>query len=290
MSFFALAIVFGLSTTTQAQVPHADGPVPSFEVATIRPWNPPPPPPAPPPGEEIITESVMKVSSGPPAGQVADRVRLIGNIKLLIAMAYELHLGQESRVLDLPSWAEDGSQRYEINAKIDDTTLAALKALSPSEQRHRVSLMEQQLLAERLHLKVHMDTRDLPIFELVVSKGGPRLTPSQPGEATTVTAIDHQGSTDLTAVGATLNDFAHAPMFLSTPAISNHDIVNHTGLTDRYDFKLRYAIERPGADTEPSDAPSLFTAIQEQLGLKLVPTKGPSRVIVVDHIERLAEN
>lgn len=78
-------------------------------------------------------------------------------------------------------------------------------------------------------------------------------------------------------------------MLVSDPTLAGHDIVNHTGLTGAYDFKLRYALNRMG-DTEPTDAPGLFTAIEEQLGLKLVPTKGPVEVIVIDHIERPTEN
>jgi uncharacterized protein (TIGR03435 family) len=272
-----------------AQILHPEeGTPPSFEVATIRRWDPPPPPPAN--GEQVISQRTFKVMPIGTAPQLSDRMSMTAQASLLIAMAYNIPIGAEgTRILNAPDWAGDQSQRYQVNAKLDDATFAALKDLPGREQHRRLQLMEQQLLAERFHLKVHFETRQLPEYELVLAKGGPKLPPATPDEAPSITTVNRGPTTELTATNASLDLLARAPMLITDPTVAGHDIVNHTGLTGAYDFKLRYALDRPG-DTEPSDAPNLFTAIQEQLGLKLVPTKGPVEVLVIDHIDHPTEN
>src|SRR6201999_4513972 len=103
---------------------------------------------------------------------------------------------------------------------------------------------------------------------LVLAKGGAKFSPAQPGENSSITSSNRGTAVEISATNASLDLLSRAPMLISDPTVAGHDIVNHTGLTGSYDFKLRYTNERPG-DTEPSDVPGLFTALQEQLGLKL---------------------
>jgi len=137
-----------------------------------------------------------------------------------------------------------------------------------------VDLLEQSLLADRFKLKVHFETREQPAFALVVAKGGSKLSPAKPGETTQLSA----SANETTGTAVTLDQFVHSPLLRPEGRI----VIDQTGLTGAYDFTIK------GEDG--ADPASFFTLIQEQLGLKLVPTKAPTEVIVIDHIERPTEN
>lgn len=265
----------------QTQLLQVDGPLPAFEVVSIKPAQPPPPRPSPPPGEQIIHQQVMRIAPGRGGAQRTDRVQMILNAQDLIASAYDVPFGFERRrAIGGPDWTR--SERYQIDAKIDDSQFAAMQKLSPYDQRTQVKLMQQALLADRFKLKVHFETREMPAFELVVAKGGPRLTPASPGGRTQLGMLNDT----LTATNATLDQWIHSPF------IGGRNVINHTGLDGAYDFSLNWSNTTDAAD--PQDGapgePTLFTAVQEQLGLKLVPTKAPVEVIVIDHIEQPSEN
>jgi len=262
------------------QVVHASGPLPSFEAATIKPWKQPPAPPPPPPSAEGAAQPPRpaKIAPGKPGGQTSDRVRTILPARLLIAFAYNVPFGFEGkRVLGGPEWLN--SDQYELEAKIEDSLYAAMQTMTSTQQREQVDLMEQSLLADRFKLKVHFETREAPGYELVVAKGGPKLTPAKEGEATRISL----GGNTMTATAATLDQWVEGPFIGSSP------VVNKTGLSGKYDFTLTWT-NQVTADDSGTDAPSLFTAVQEQLGLKLVPAKQQLEVIVIDHIERPSEN
>jgi uncharacterized protein (TIGR03435 family) len=198
---------------------------------------------------------------------------------MLVAFAYDVPAGFENRyILGGPAWLD--SNIYEITAKIEGATFAAMQKLPVDQQRGQISLMEQALLAERFHLKAHFETRSLPAFALTLAKGGPRLTPAHPGETT---RLAMQGDT-ITATALTLDQL------LRSPFLGSRTILNQTGLTGAYDFTLTYSNRTDAADDDPSAAPALSTAVQEQLGLKLVPAKGMVEVVVIDSIERPSEN
>jgi bla regulator protein blaR1 len=150
-------VAFGVvrMVSVHAQILHATGPRPSFEVVTIRPWKPPSvPPPASPSDGAPAPRKVLKVDPGPLGGQSTDRLRVIMPTKLLILFAYNLPFGSEkSRVLGAPEWLS--SDQYEIQAKIEDSVYAAMQKMTPAQQREQVNLMEQSLLADRFKLKVH---------------------------------------------------------------------------------------------------------------------------------------
>jgi uncharacterized protein (TIGR03435 family) len=276
-----LAFVFGipLSATLYAQILHADGPLPSFEVATVKPWQPPAPPaPAP---EGTPDRRPAKIAPGNAGGQTTDRVHSILPARVLIAFAYNIPFGSERvRVLGGPDWLS--SEQYEIQAKIDESSYAAMQKMTAPQQREQVDLMEQSLLADRFKLKVHFETREMPGFTLTVAKGGPKLTAAKDGESQ---RISMRGN-ELTAAASTLDQW------IQSPFLGGRTVLNQTGLPGTYDFTLTWS-DQLAASPNPdgsADVPSLFTAVQEQLGLKLTPTKVPVEVIVIDHIERPSQN
>jgi bla regulator protein blaR1 len=278
----AIPVSFGIGRMhpMDGQVLHASGPLPSFEATTIKPWQPKPAPPPPPSDGSTDSKPALpaKIAPGKPGGQTSDRVGTILPARLLIAFAYNVPFGFErKRVVGGPEWLD--SDQYELQAKIEESLYAAMQKMTSTQQREQVDLMEQSLLADRFKLKVHFETRETPGYDLVVAKAGPKLTPAKEGEAT---RISMSGNT-MTATAATLDQWGGGPFIGSSP------VVNKTGLTGKYDFTLTWTNQLT-ADDSGSDAPSLFTAVQEQLGLKLVPTRQQVEVIVIDHIERPSEN
>jgi len=203
------------------------------------------------------------------------------SLKHLLVNAYGI---REGLMFGLPGWAD--SSRFDVTAKVADTDLRAFRSLS-REQRQA---MLAALLVDRFHLKIHTEIKTLPVYELVVAKGGPKLTATvvPPPDTKNLDPLglgnlDVQG-TNITAAGVTLSDLAGN---LSFPL--DRTVLNKTGLTGRYDFQLRWTAD--GASAGATDAPpDLFTAIQEQLGLKLQAAKGPVTTLVVDHVEQPTAN
>jgi uncharacterized protein (TIGR03435 family) len=201
---------------------------------------------------------------------------------LLIAFAYNVPFGFERiRVVGGPDWL--GSDDYEIQAKIEDSLYAVMQKMNPAQQREQVNLMEQSLLADRFKLKVHFETREMPGFALVIAKSGPKLRPAKDGESSRLLVRQNE----MTATAISMDQWIHSPF------LGGRVVVDQTGLTGTYDFTLTWSEQSvaSGAGQENgTDAPSVFTAVQEQLGLKLVPTKVPVQVIIVDSIERPSAN
>lgn len=145
--------------------------------------------------------------------------------------------------------------------------------------------MLQALLADRFTLKVHQETRELPIYTLVVAKGGPRFQPSKINGTTINSGIAY-----ITVVGS---DHTVALLAEQLSRTLGRVVMDKTGLDGRYELTLKWATDEGGAGTGGSSAdagPSIFTAIQEQLGLKLESGKGPIPILVVDHLEKPSEN
>jgi bla regulator protein blaR1 len=260
--------------------------LPSFEVVSIRPWKPVPSPPPPPPTPADGTTTVPRnerFAPGRGGGPKTDHMRITLPTELLVTFAYGLPLGFENRVIGRTDWM--GSDQYEILAKIEESQFAAMQKMTPAEQRGQVALMEQSLLSDRFKLKVHFETREMPVYALTVAKGGPKLTPAKDGEATRLSVIDIEQGLQMTAVSVTLEQW------IESPFLGGRTVVDQTGLKGAYDFTLTWGRPQPEtSDAGPGAAPLIVTAIQEQLGLKLVPTKAPVEVIVIDHIERPSEN
>jgi uncharacterized protein (TIGR03435 family) len=154
-------------------------------------------------------------------------------------------------------------------------------------------LMYQKLLVSRFKLAFHYEFRDLPAYTIQVAKGGPKLTVTtrKPGDSATFSVVPYLA---LTVRNASIADFAKGIKdFMDKP------VVDQTDLKDRYDFELRwtpydyqtYGPNDPAPSrSDPNAPPGLFTAIQEQLGLKLVPANAPVQVMVIDHIDMPSEN
>jgi bla regulator protein BlaR1 len=192
-------------------------------------------------------------------------------VRQLIEVAFRM---RHDLVFDVPKWAQE--EHFDIEAKMS----GADKKTDAEMTREQRSGMLQALLVDRFQLKAHKETRTLPIYELVVGKGGIKMTAVE--TAKTGPSGFHGGPGNLKGISAQMGLFAQV---LSNDLSSV--VIDKTELTGRYDFTLIWSRD----ETSPTDdAPSIFTAVQEQLGLKLQPTKGPVEVLVVDKVERPSEN
>jgi len=225
---------------------------PAFEVVTIK------------PSDRQSPHGTFFTTRG--RHSIASNVTVID----LISYVYGLHTRQ---ILDGPSWVAE--TRFEIDGVPD---------IEGHPNRKQSKLMFQKLLASRFKLAFHPDSRDLLVYAVVLAKDGPKLTKTdrKPGDSTT---FSYTSQVVLTVLNASMADFVDGMQ----AAFMDKPVVDQTGLKDRYDFALKWTPdETPASD---SDAPpGLYTAIQEQLGLKLVSTKAPVNVFVIDHIQRPSEN
>ena len=196
-------------------------------------------------------------------------------LKLLIAAAYNLN---PHVISGGPEWME--SEHYDI---------AALTPGGVRPTRDEQMGMLRKLLTDRFQLSFHREPREFSIYVLEVAKGGPKLKDAaKPDEAPTVINVVYPQSIKLPARNATMEDFAS----MLQRAVLDRPVVDKTGLTGRYDFDLEWAQDEsqfngeiPPAAADASAAP-LFTAIQQQLGLRLVATKGQVDALIVDKAER----
>jgi uncharacterized protein (TIGR03435 family) len=238
---------------------------PSFEVATIKPSAPNTP--------------------GKGFGFRGDHfVTRNTNLNDLIAFAYGLHAKQ---IVDAPAWF--GADLYDIEAKPD---------AEGRPNQKQMQTMVQKLLADRFKLTFHHDKRELAVYVISVAGGGPKMTKST-SAPNDPSAFFFRALGDLTVRNQTMKDFAT----WMQSGVMDKPVVDQTQLTDRYDFQLKWtpdesqfgqfrgtgAVVPPPTD-DPKAPPSLYTAIQEQLGLKMGPAKFPDDVIVIDHVEKPTEN
>jgi uncharacterized protein (TIGR03435 family) len=199
-------------------------------------------------------------------------------LKMLLESAFNL---PEARILGVPS--SIASAKFDIEAKSDATLSQQLGKLPSDQGRAIKRQMLQALLADRFKLVTHMETRELPIYALVVAKNGPLIKPSQAG-GTTI-----NGGNNSIAVQGSDNTVALLAERLSL--VLGRVVIDKTGLPGRYDITLKWASDDTLASASNAPGgPSIFTAIQEQLGLKLESTKGPVQVLVIDHVEMPSAN
>jgi uncharacterized protein (TIGR03435 family) len=263
------------------QVAKEDIKVPAFDVVSIKPNK----------SDSGRVRIMLK-----PDGYSAENV----SVKMLILGAYGL---KEDQLSGAPSWAD--TARYDIDAKVAGPDVAALQKLKNDQRR----LLLQPLLADRFKLTFHNETKNLPIYELVIVKGGSKLKEATSGDtyANGIKGQDGVGRSGmmrmspgkLTAQGIPITSLVN---MLSQQV--HRTVVDKTGLTGSYDIELNWAPDQgsdpmfKGTDSaqqrdEPAtdaSAPSLFTAVQEQLGLRLQSAKGPVETFVIDHVEMPSEN
>jgi len=200
------------------------------------------------------------------------------------------------------------SQRFDINAKISDANTARLAMLSSAESNRQVNLMLQSLLTDRFNLKVHIETKELPAFALVIAKSGakfhpslavPSAIPGKPPEPHTSFTVRASGSSkEVEVTNHTLQSTLVMILGLQ-PETEGRPVLDETDMTGTYDFNLKWTTEslvagaKPGdnSTTDPSsEGLSLFTALEDQLGLKLESEKAHVEVLVVDHVEPPSAN
>lgn len=280
----AIGVVTVAGASIGGQIVRSNHPLPTFEVATVRPWKP-----APGIGSEATADgsaAPQKLTKVVPVGAsrpVSDRLDFIGQVQLLIESAYGLALSSGERIVGGPEWVRRESDRYEVVAKIEDARFAAMQKLSQADQQEQLALMEQALLADRFKLKVHFETREMPVYALIVAKGGAKLSAASDAETSQISLAGRGQEFDLTAKAVTLDELVQSPFL----RVDGRTIQNRTDLKGKYSFSLRWARE---GSTDSGNEPDLFTALREQIGLKLAPAKRPVEVIVIDHIERPDEN
>ena len=196
-------------------------------------------------------------------------------VRSLIMSAYNLIMLDQ--VSGLPDWAERDS--FDVEGKLDSDTAEAFARLSRSDQSRQRQLMMQALLADRFKLRIRRETRELAVYNLVIAKGGIKMKEAPPTERSSY-------SMGLGRINGDAMQIDNLAFSLSNPV--GRLIIDKTGLTGKYQVSLNWAWnDEPGSgDT----GPSIFTALQEQLGLKLEPAKAPIDVVVIDHIERPSEN
>jgi uncharacterized protein (TIGR03435 family) len=202
------------------------------------------------------------------------------NVTLKNLMEYSAYGLPGPRISGGPKWFN--TERFDIEAKMTDADAAAMQKLARDQRRAQSQAMFQQLLADRFKLVAHWETREMPIYALVVGKNGTHMTPSKE-----VGSGTHTGNGEFVATGVTMEDMARS----LTQELSDElgrVIVDKTGIVGKYDVSMKWTPDK-GASGEPDaaspDAPPIFTAIQEQVGLKLEPAKGPVQVLVIDRLE-----
>jgi bla regulator protein BlaR1 len=199
----------------------------------------------------------------------------------------------------VPDWTR--TARYIIDAKAEGA----------HTQGMMMGPMLQTLLEDRFHVKVHHETREVPVYFLSVAKDGPKLTPFQKGSCTPVEfgTVPAQRPVDMCHVmvgRGTLTAQASTVTTMSKllPLILDRPVIDKTGITGTYDFFLKFALDErtpyptpdgmapgpPPVTAVDEPGPTIFEALQKQYGLKLDPGKGPREFVVIDHVERPSEN
>jgi len=189
----------------------------------------------------------------------------------------------ETRVTGGPGWMR--SAKWDMEAKSDPAIDAQLRGLDSAPAREQKQQLLQALLADRFGLKVHEETRELPTYALVVAKGGPRFQPSKVNGATI-----SNGSGQITVKGS---DHTLALLAEQLSRSLGRIVVDKTGLDGRYELSVKWTPDdaaTPSNTANTDTGPSIFTAIQEQLGLKLESQKGPVQILIIDHIDMPSQN
>jgi uncharacterized protein (TIGR03435 family) len=287
----ATLLIAALSSVLLQAQPVSSPAPPKFDVVSVKPCKP----------------GVTKGGDSSP-GRLSIGCALLAGLDNtgLIQVAYNRYASgflNSFRVIPIeggPGWIH--AETFEIDAK-SDSHPSILMMQGP---------MMQAVLEDRFKLKIHRETRQGPVYELTLGKGSPKLKPFREGTCIPAVAgrplpplasdqrrcrsmVNPRGAVDIE--GGTLS----ALTGLLGMAL-DHPVIDKTGITNQFEIHLVFspddsAAPRP-ATTEPAtpppfnapDAPGIFQAIQEQLGLKLVPAKGPVDVLVIDHIERPSEN
>jgi uncharacterized protein (TIGR03435 family) len=208
----------------------------------------------------------------------------------IIRAAYGMFNSVDEQFIGIPYWAT--TERYDIEAKVAGADAAEFNRLKFDQRQ----IMVQALLEDRFALRASHETRERPVYILAVAKNGSKLKVSQPAESSDPGGTLKVEHGQITGQNVVLSQFVTA-----LTRNLGRTVINKTeGLQGKYDFTLNWGADELGAPlpssqggtAQPADAsgPSIFTAIQDQLGLKLEPGKGPVECVVIDHLERPSAN
>jgi uncharacterized protein (TIGR03435 family) len=295
-AILALTSIPALAISAQTPQPkpelllfHPSGPPISYEVATIKPLDP------------KTADTVLAIRL--PPGVTLSPL----SIRRYIMNAYGAFYAEQ--IIGGPDWLNKDA--YQISAKPSAEVEAAARSMKSEDYRNLAEAMQQSLLADRFQLKAHFETRVLPVYELVPAKGGLRITavsapptrhygdpppppppPPQPGKAapspppgTSIGMTTNSGLHVMNASAISMQMLARNISFGAATELEPRPIVDHTGFTGCFDIKdLTWAPLSASATDSPS-APSLQRALEENLGIKIVPAKAPVEVLVIDHID-----
>lgn len=223
-------------------------------------------------------------------------------LKTLIELAYG---SDDHRLVGLPDWAD--SVTYDVDARINNATVDEVGKLNDDQRNRAYQHMSQVMLFDRFQLKLHREVSEIPVYSLVVDKGGSKLRPAKPGDQYENGATSPEGA----VLGPGIVGFkADADMNAEVTGQAasmdmlvqkirgwfSREVVNDTGLKGTYDFKFKFhwgkGVDRAPEFDDPADSAGtdIFTALERQVGLKLVRRKGPVEILVVDHVTRPSSN
>jgi bla regulator protein BlaR1 len=230
-----------------------------------------------------------------------DGVRAQGaTLQAVLGLAYGV---QADLISGAPDWV--GTEKYDIDLKLPDSPTSNTPIAAGGIGEQRLQQMLQAFLADRLKLKLHPETKNLQVYELIVADGGPKLKEAKPAYVNPngingpegplpPMGMMKMGPGELTDEGATL-----APLVEQLSFQLGRTVLDKTGLNGNYDFSLRWipgeseaGMKKLMGGAPVTDAPStssgptLFSALEDQLGLKLVPQTAPMQVLVIDHVEK----
>jgi uncharacterized protein (TIGR03435 family) len=293
LAILAAPVLFGFTNAipspaqaepqVQAQAAPAAGPVFEYEVATIKPSGP-------------LTFGSGKINFGI---RYTDDGFIVSSfpLKAIMQLAYGV---QGYQISGGPDWV--GSDRFDIDAKMDSAAAEAMQKLSPEDRALARKKMLATLLEDRFELTIHRESKELPVYTLVIGKNGPKLQEAKPRDpgASAVSGPNAiavpKGSFQL---GGTVGGASDGLRHISLPNVPmgslasiltqqlGKPVLDKTGLTGKYDLKLDWAPDDAQGDV---NGPSIFTAVQEQLGLKLESGKDAAELIVIDHVEKPSGN
>jgi uncharacterized protein (TIGR03435 family) len=194
-------------------------------------------------------------------------------VESMLLLGYGVHRKQ---IAGAPDWI--ATEHWDVNGVPDVPGQPGLK---------QIQSMVRKILVERFGLASHMETRDLAIYAITVAKGGPKMEKSagDPNGLLDEDENENGGQRNLQMTNATIGDLALVMKFMM-----DRPVVDQTQLPGRYDFRLKWTFDETRAPTDGSAAPSVFTAIEEQMGLKLDAVKAPAEVMVIDKVERPSAN
>jgi uncharacterized protein (TIGR03435 family) len=227
---------------------------PDWEVVTVRPTDP----------------SADSASIGMNGREFVMKNR---TVETLLLVGYGAH---KKQIVNAPDWIH--TERWDIKGVLDVPGQPSLR---------QMQTLTRKLLAERFGLVTHTEKRQIDVYALTLSKSGEKMTPSagDPNGVPDESDNDNGGVTTMRTTNISMDEFALIMKF-----VTDRPVVDQTGLAGRYDFRLRWTFDETRAPSDGSAPPGLFTAFQEQLGLKLEPVKALTDVLVLDKLEHPSAN